>query len=93
MNLGPTAVLRRPAARASDTPWVVTLGIECVLALETNIEEPNVEEIVLVGETLIWPEHELRQSHRLRIPKEQQAARSRSAKMMVTDAESVLIFV
>jgi hypothetical protein len=71
----------------------VTLGIECVLALETNIEEPSVEEIVLVGETLIWPERELRQSHCLRIPKEQQAARSRSAKMMVTDAESVLIFV
>jgi hypothetical protein len=46
-NLGPTAVLERCAAGAGDTAWVLALGIECVFALETNIEEPSVEEIVL----------------------------------------------
>jgi hypothetical protein len=52
-NLGPTAVLERCAAGAGDTAWVLALGIECALALETNIEEPRVEEIVLLGEALM----------------------------------------
>ena len=92
-NLGPTAVLERCAAGAGDTAWVLALGIECVFALETNIEEPSVEEIVLIGETLMQPERELRQHHCLWIPEEQQATRSRSAQIMIPNAESVLIFV
>jgi hypothetical protein len=52
-NLGPTAVLWRCATGAGDTAWVAALRIECVLALETNIKEPSVEEIVLIGEALI----------------------------------------
>ena len=52
-NLGPTAVLDRCPAGAGDAVRVATFRIECALALETNIKEPSVEEVVLVGETLI----------------------------------------
>jgi hypothetical protein len=30
----------------------MALGVECVLALETNIEEPSVEEVALIGKAL-----------------------------------------
>jgi hypothetical protein len=59
-----------------DIAWVLALGIEFVLALETNIEEPSLEEIVLISETLMQPKRELRQHHCLWIPEEQQAALS-----------------
>ena len=52
-NLGPTAVLDRCPAGAADSARVATLRIESALALETNIEEPSVEEIVLIGEALL----------------------------------------
>ena len=41
------------AAGTGDTAWVVALAIGCVLTLETNIENPSVEEIVLIGEALM----------------------------------------
>ena len=51
-HLGPTAVLRRCAACAGDTAGVKVLWIECMLALETNIKEPSVKEIVLIRHRL-----------------------------------------
>jgi hypothetical protein len=48
------ACFQAPLLSESEShPWVPALGIECVLALETNIEEPSVEEIVFIGEALV----------------------------------------